>query len=354
MERKFKNWIIAYLAVILLGLVAVSAVVIYIDPYFHYHGQNQHISYILSKERYQNNGIAKHFQYDAVLVGTSMASNYKTSDIDRLFGTNSVKLTYLGGSNKEISDTLDAVFESDNEIKMVFRSVDYLGLLNTAEQMRYDESLYPTYLYDNDPFDDVEYLLNKYAIQDCYDDLRLTRAGYSGTSFDDYSNWGMYSEFGKDVLDDSYIREEKSDETLEFTDEDKAIVEENINTNFIRQIEEHPEVDFYIFFPPFSMYYFDYLNQQGNLERYMAAERYTINMLLGYDNVHLYSFLQETDVAENLDMFKDMSHFVPEYNTEILEMIAEGKDELTEDNVQDYFDFMEDFYGNYDYDALFE
>ena len=86
----------------------------------------------------------------------------------------------------------------------------------------------------------------------------------------------------------------------------------------------------------------------------MAAERYTINMLLGYDNVHLYSFLQETDVAENLDMFKDMSHFVPEYNTEILEMIAAGEDELTEDNVQDYFDFMEDFYGNYDYDALFE
>ncbi|MCR5196314.1 MAG: hypothetical protein K6D38_08345, partial [Pseudobutyrivibrio sp.] len=101
------------------------------------------------------------------------------------------------------------------------------------------------------------------------------------------------------------------------------------------------------------MYYFDYLNQQGNLERYMAAERYTMDMLLEYDNVHLYSFLQETDVAENLEMFKDMSHFVPEYNTKILEMIAAGKDEITEGNKEKYYKKMESFYGKYDYDKLF-
>ncbi len=353
MENNCKRWIVAYLITLGGVLLLAGTIVATIDPYFHYHEPIQGISYTLNKERYQNNGIAKHYKYDAVLVGTSMASNYKTSDIDRLFGTNSVKLTYLGGSNRELSDTLDAVFASNNNIRMVFRSVDYLGLLNTAEQMRYDNSLYPSYLYDRNPFNDVEYLFNKYVIEDVYGDLRLTRAGFAGTTFDDYSNWGIYSEFGKDVLDSSYIREEKSDEVFQFSEEDKQIVKENIQTNFIRQIEEHPDVQFYIFFPPFSMYYFDYLNQQGNLERYMAAERYTMDMLLEYDNVHLYSFLQETDVAENLEMFKDMSHFVPEYNTKILEMIAAGKDEITEGNKEKYYKKMESFYGKYDYDKLF-
>ncbi len=354
MEKQYKKWAIGYVIIVLGILVAFSSVVAVIDPYFHYHAPLDKVSYVLNNERYQNNGIARHFQYDAVLVGTSMASNYKTSDIDRLFDTHSVKLTYLGGSNRELHDTLQACFDNNPYIRKVFRSVDYLGLLNTADQMRYDKGLYPSYLYDDNPFNDVEYLCNKYVIQDVYNDLGRTRAGFATTSFDDYSNWANDSEFGKDILDETYIRAEKSEEIAKFTKEDKEMVTESVQTNFLDQIEEHPEVEFYIFFPPFSMYYFDSLNQDGQLERYMAAERQTIRMLLGHKNVHIYSFLQETKVAQDLDMFKDMSHFKAEYNTKILEMIAKGKDEITEKNVDKYFEFMEKFYGKYDYDSLFK
>ena len=70
------------------------------DPYFHYHGKISGLKYRIYNERYINPGILKHFEYDAIITGTSMNQNFKTSTMDQIFGTDScsiLKIRKYGG-----------------------------------------------------------------------------------------------------------------------------------------------------------------------------------------------------------------------------------------------------------------
>ena len=72
--------------IVIMGTLAVLAVcaaaTIYIDPFFHYHAPLQEYQYPINEERYQNDGIVKHFEYDALITGSSMCENFKTTEFD--------------------------------------------------------------------------------------------------------------------------------------------------------------------------------------------------------------------------------------------------------------------------------
>ncbi len=355
MEKSRKKWGLTCLAIVLIVLVLIGTAVAVIDPYFHYHDKLDGLSYPINNERYQNNGMARHFTYDAILVGSSTASNYKSSDVDRCFGTNSAKLTYLGGTAKELHDTVETAESSGNDLKLVIWSMDHMRMLDAADTMRYDADSYPTYLYDDNPFNDVNYLFSMSSLEATYDVLRRTRAGFPTTSFDDYSDWSGNSGFGKDIIDGTYVdvRAKKQD-VKAFTAEDEATVRDNLQKNFQSVIEAAPDTEFYFVIPVTSIYYWDDVMLQGNSERLFAAEQLFIDTLLSYDNVHVFSFLQDTDMAQDLDLFKDVTHFVPEYNSYMIEQMAQGNYEVTRENKAHYYEFIQDFYGNYDYEALFQ
>lgn len=89
-----KNFLKINIFGIILILVLTAVTVIIIDPYFHYHKPISFVSYKLSNQRYINDGIVKHFNYDAVITGTSMTENFKSSQFDKLFNVNSVKVPF--------------------------------------------------------------------------------------------------------------------------------------------------------------------------------------------------------------------------------------------------------------------
>lgn len=47
------------------------------DPYFHYHKPFEWQKHGWWQERYINDGILKHFDYNAIIAGTSMVENFK-------------------------------------------------------------------------------------------------------------------------------------------------------------------------------------------------------------------------------------------------------------------------------------
>ena len=57
---------------------------------------------VLFNERYQMAGLAKNVEADTVLVGTSMAANYRSSWIQETFGTSAVRLTIPDGYYSEV------------------------------------------------------------------------------------------------------------------------------------------------------------------------------------------------------------------------------------------------------------
>ena len=201
MKSNAKIWITGYLILVLSALALAGIWVIRVDPFFHYHQPNtKGYYYRLNNQRSQNNGIPKHFDYNAVITGTSMTENLKTSEMDKLFGTNSVKVPYSGGSYKEINDSLKHALSNNPALKTILRGLDMSRFLDDKDDMRYDLGEYPVYLYDNNPFNDVKYIFNR--------DVLFTRVwpmitendkeGFQAgiTSFDDYSNWMASYTFG--------------------------------------------------------------------------------------------------------------------------------------------------------------
>ena len=351
-----KKWCICCIVSVLVLLLIMGGTVAVVDPYFHYHRPLKELSYRIYNERYQNDGILRHFTYDAVIIGTSMTENFKTSELDQLFQVHAVKVPFSGASYKEINDRLKTAFQRKRPVKMVVRGLDCSMLLDSPDKMNYDGSSYPEYLYDDRIFNDVNYILNKEVFVQMIQNVFLyTRSGAEMTSFDSYANWNESMTFGKEAVDLTYTRrEEKEEEKVSFTDQDRENVRENITQNVIELASENPDTEFYLFFTPYSIYYWDAIDRNGTINRYLEAEQYAISLLLKQENIHLFSFFTEFGMICDLNNYKDVWHYSEEVNSQILQWMKEGEHELNQQNCEAYYAEMREFYLNYDYDSLFE
>ena len=355
MKNNSKKWVIGLLVSFVFILGILGGFVAVVDPYFHYHAPQSFVKYELNNERYQNNGVVKHFKYDAIITGSSMTQCFRPSELNELFSVNAIKAPFSGGSYKEVNDNLKVAFQYNPDIKMVVRCLDTNALFTDKDTMNYDNC--PTYLYDDSVLNDAPYLFNKSILLLSLKNFRGYLAeGSSALSFDEYVNWSTYSSYGKEAVMDYYDREavSVSEEMLPVTEEDYVRMDATIEQNIISLVRENPDTEFYIYFAPYSIYCFDYWNRLGELERNLIAHEYYIEKLLEYDNIHVFSFFTDYETICNADNYKDVAHHRGEVNSQILLWMKEGKYELTKENYREYCDEVYDFYMNYDYDALFK
>ena len=76
-SKIYKIWLAGTLVITITALALLASITIYIDPLFHYHAPLKNYEYPINNERYQNDGITRHFTYDGIITGTSMTENFK-------------------------------------------------------------------------------------------------------------------------------------------------------------------------------------------------------------------------------------------------------------------------------------
>ena len=77
---KAKIWLISWLGIVIAALAACCILVYKIDPFFHYHKPDtEKYFYELNNQRSQNDGVIRHFDYDAMITGSSKVANFRTS-----------------------------------------------------------------------------------------------------------------------------------------------------------------------------------------------------------------------------------------------------------------------------------
>lgn len=350
-QQKAKKWFKNCMVMLAALLAFILAVAVFVDPYFHYHKPLPFLSYRLSEERYINDGIFRHFAYDAIITGTSMAQNFKPSEMDAVFGTQSVKAPFSGAGYQELSESLDRALQRNDQLKTVLWAVDYNGLLREYDWRKYDD--YPDYLYDNNPFNDTAYVFNKSIF---YHGVLSTAAmsllGEPSTTMDEYSSWCNETGLAHIML--SYDRANvRPAEDQDFGEEELRIVTETVRKNIVDLANRYPETEFLLFYTPYSICYWDALNLLGTMFRQTEAERIATEMLLACPNVKLYNFFDQYDVICDTDYYNDDGHYSSEVNSRILGWIREDTGRVTKENYLQRLEEERDFYSHYDYESIY-
>ena len=360
---RIKCWIFVWFIVVLflLGLNAVS--VCFVDPFFHYHKPHtDRFFYVLNNQRSQNDGIIRHFEYDAVITGTSMIENFKTSEMDALFGCNAIKIPYSGATYKEIDDAVKKTLSLNDSVKIVIRCIDlddrYL-ITDEANYYRSDLGSTPTYLYDDNPFNDVRYFLNGDIIfgrsWEMILDGACKKKDCGITSFDDYSRWQDSYAYGANAVMTTYKLEYQSyTDSDGLSERDRNVIMDNVTKYMIDSAVTNSDVEFYYFFSPYSIA--DWKNRKDNntILRRIEKERLMAELMVPYENIHLFAFDNRTDIITDLNNYKDEMHYASWINSLIMKWMSVDKYRLTESDISEYFDEMTDYYLNYDYEKIYD
>ena len=347
-----RAWCLGVLAALLVLLAGAAALNAWVDPFFHYRAPREGIAYDMSSERYTNDGILKHFEYDAVIIGSSVTMNFKTSLCDTLFGCRAVKVPHPNAVNRELYDDLRIAFSANDGIRLVFYGMDYASLLIDKDQASGDY-VAPAYLRDGAGFNDLSYLLNKdVLLQESLHDLRYTAQGGHTTSFDAYKTWNYGSAFSAgnrlslDYSGDPSPVQEGLDEA------ERRQTRENVAQNILSLAEEHPDTVFYVFVSPHSIVRWYSYSLDGLLRKYIEAEQEAFLTLQDCPNVRFFSFFDDFETVCTLDNYMDAVHYGQWVNDQLLDWMHEGAHQLTAENQAEYYAQILDYYLNYDYVSL--
>lgn len=333
---------------VLLGTVGILFVValitFVIDPYLHYRKPSGILQYPLKEERYINDGIARNYTYEAMITGTSMAQNFKASQMEELWQEKTVKTAYSGATFHELKKSMERAISYNPDLKYILCSLDGSRINHDAFSDSYEG--YPEYLYDNNPFNDVKYLLNKDVIPTTIAVVNYTRAGNKTTSMDAYGSWSQYKVYGKEAVEATVVPKQAAAENVSFTLEDEARVRENVTENYLKLAQDNPQVTFYFYLPPYSVYYWEDLVKTGQLEAQLKAEELAVSLLTEASNVQVFGFADRTEITEDLDNYMDVLHYGDWINEEIMNMIYEGEGKLTKETYEAYFQRVRETYSH--------
>lgn len=353
MIMKSFRWFVGTI-ILTLALVAGGGLFIgIVDPYFHYHAPIDGLAYTLYNSRYQNDGIVRHFDYDTLIIGTSMIANFRTTECDKVFGGKSIKVPMYGASFREVNDNLKRALAANPNIVRVIRCLEQGSYTQDKDYIQY-EGL-PTYLYDDNPFNDCEYVLNKEIAIDAIETILKTSRGEKMTTFDDFLRWQGDYEFGREAVLEKTHRPDKEEYFDRVADEEIERTLGNLRQNVTDTARAYPDVEFCYFMSPFSIVFWDIdVNRKGKMEWFLDLQRLVIEEILTCPNIKLYGYDDMTEITTNLDNYQDPQHYGADINSEMLRWMRDGKGLITKDNYEEYLERIRDFYPYYDYDSIYE
>lgn len=326
MELKFiKSFFIKSAALLLLLI----AVVVIFDPFYQYHKPLPGLKSVLTDKEYQCIGTLRNFDYDSLIVGSSVCENYNNHWFDAGFNCTAIKAIRSYGAIADLCYLLDIAYQS-HDIKYVFFNIDPPALCADAETT-FELTGCPMYLYDTNYLNDISYVLNKdvlmekipymlvYSMKKDYDE---------GNSY----NWAQSKNFNAEQALSMYGRLPSVMPMYEeIRHEDKLA--ENIAL-LTALIESHPETNFKFFFSPYSMLWWDYIYRCGERDSYLYNELQAIGAILQYDNAEVYYYQNEEEIIVNLENYMDPVHFSSDINHLICDKMIAGEGRLTKENYE--------------------
>jgi len=326
-------------AFVILGAAALNFVV---DPLQLFRPARLFAAMYSPDSRMQDAGLIRSQEFDTVFMGTSLAIHFRQSDIDRLLGGNSLKLSMTGSTSHEQSFVIAAalkrhprrvIWQVDDWIFRDSPDVDH-DIYLPADLYRRDIKGFAGYLFSGamaresawimvrsipplaplvarltngvmfkfpiSRVDDINILRPEVDVQEAYNAKKAVDAFRSIT----------------DPVHSAYLAEGYSFEPMV----------KNFEQDAVGLIAKNPDILFDIYFPPYSILQWVAMRDASpsTLQLVYDFSAYAAQRLAEYPNVRLHDFRAVSEVTHILGNYADVIHHSPAIDLKILSWLAAG------------------------------
>lgn len=305
-----------------------------IDPFFQFRAKPD-TRYFLNP-RFVTGGLAKSYDYNTVVLGSSMAQNYNLN-ILRNIDTDSrpVKLS-TGGMNCVEMEYIYSFIKKE-QVKTFIINID-IPQFNAA----FEEVRYPKYLYDNGILNKLKYLYGyetfvRFAPIDVgltfylKNEKNITPEYDMKTNIDNVGNTSLEVQYGADHVKGLYLSGwSVSEQVLE---DMESRMQNRLDSMLARMTpDKYPDAEYIFVMPSYSALYWYHTKQEGYYDQFMSFTRYINKAISKYDNVRIAFFFDINEIT-NLDYYADITHFNPAISDKILENINNPVYKLDSSNI---------------------
>jgi hypothetical protein len=349
MLSDYRKFTLNVFAFILTALLIVASIVYVVDPFQHYRKASFYTP-IFDYFRYLNPGMARTFEYDTAIIGTSVAKNFPKESTSKALGGGVLDLGIPAASAAEKRLMLETVI-SAGKAKRVIYGLDIFSF--TGPRDKYAMSPYPVYLYDEAWFNDYKYLLNYLSLKVSYYLFEGNVLGERQMKF----NWDRFVSEGKGADPLPRYREqylyfsglEHEDEGPQF-----EVMAGNFDAHILPVIQSAPEVEFFVFFPPYSYLFWmhDIIMSPAGVEDALRFREHVSASLVDMPNVKVHDFQGEGNIIFNLEHYADAHHYRSNISRQILEDMIAGRNLVTRENMHQYTGRLREHIDSVDVEAL--
>lgn len=305
-------------------------------------------------------GIIRYYDFDSVILGTSMLENTSAKEAGEKLGGKWVNLSLINSSYDERAVVLEYLFGYKKPQKIIY-SLESFTIAFIKDTSRFD------YLYDENPLDDFKvYLNDKFILcalawresKDCtgrdleellkwsnHEDLKILFGG-----FEKWLKYGKKETIAmlKNIKDTPFV--------VKKDNFDLEKQRNYIQTYVLDFVAENPQTQFYFIVPTYSR--LSYRIGSGDFDNKAFYNRalnlkWFVKELEKYPNAKIYGF-DTLDYADDIASYRDFIHYNVDMNSLHLDSIKQGKHILDSNNIDSYLKVMEDKIKNYDLKSFIE
>ena len=342
---KARTFFIAVLVCVLLALAGTAGVVAWVDPLLTAGALEEGETALFVNERYEMAGLIRHQDYEDIVMGTSLVANYRASWFTEGTGRKTLKVTFPDGRLSEFDIALDLAFRTHGTLNTVYFGLDPNVLIREDQGVEL-----PEYLYNDNPVDDLQFYLSGESLALAVKSLLLGEV--AKVPLDEAFLWDDTYQFSWSAALWGYVRPEQAVEPLP-ADAYLAAAEANLDI-VCSWVEKHPDTRFKIWFPPYSILYWDKVQREGATEAVLAVLKYAAGRLLAYENVSVYSFLNDWATVTGLDQYTDYIHCSSQVTMQTAQRMLGDGWQYRPDRYEEQIDALRGLIDSYGFDGLFE
>jgi hypothetical protein len=330
-----RRWFVAVIVSSLSLLAGIGLLVYAIDPFQVYRKPTWYKPVFI--EPYSSiPGIIRHYNYDSIVLGSSMCQNFRLSTIQKFLGWKCINATPSGCTPASAKSFLVIASERQS-LQHVLYGLDISGYTKGAKAHRVS---LPNHLYDKNPWNDYRYLWNQSVISEYIPTVLKAMAGRKRNRLkqDEDRMWAWdfengHRRYGAETV---IAAEKKHGGALKGGKLKEEVLEQmgdSLEINLLSQIHKNRDTKFVVFFPPYSIQAWYNIKSCGNLDAYLEFKKMAIERLLSCPNVRIYDFQAERDIICDFNNYKDSTHYSPAISRLIIERIAKGENRVLKKDI---------------------